>query len=56
MRRNKIITNPVQLNELNFEDLFEEIYEKKIKHDWQNTPVRPHLRELMNHYHKKRHA
>jgi hypothetical protein len=55
MRRHKIITRPVNLNGLGFEELFEEAY-NKIQHDWQKTPVRPHLRGWRSHAHKVRHA
>jgi hypothetical protein len=37
MRRRKAITQPGNLNELGFEDLFEEVY-SKIQHDWQKVP------------------
>jgi hypothetical protein len=55
MRRHKIITKPIQLQELSFEDLFDEEF-GKIRHDWQKTSVRPHLRGWKNHTHKLHHA
>jgi hypothetical protein len=51
MRRHKIISQPVSLNDLGFEDLFEAVYDKT-RHDWQKTPARPHLRGWKSHTHK----
>jgi hypothetical protein len=37
------MTQPVNLNDLSFEELFEEVYDK-VRHGWQKMPVRPHSR------------
>jgi hypothetical protein len=34
MRRHKVMTQPVNLNDLSFEELFEEVYDK-VRHGWQ---------------------
>jgi hypothetical protein len=55
MRRHKVMTQPVNLNDLSFEELFAEVYDK-VRHDWQKMPVRPHLRGWKNHAHKVHHS
>jgi hypothetical protein len=56
MRKHKITTKPLHLEDLRFEEFFEELYSKKIRYEGQKTAIRPHLREWTNHAGRLHHA
>jgi hypothetical protein len=55
MRNHKLLTKPVNINAMSFEDLFDNSYDK-IRHDWQKTPIRIHVSKCRYYKHKIHHA